>query len=67
MIETPLLVSRGGGVFISVKRNIIVEPITINDNNLEQIVIKIKVFGGDIIWDVLIPIQSHIDVYSSHL
>lgn len=59
---------RGGGVFIAVKHNIIVEPISIVNVGLEQVCIKIKGFGEDIILGcVYIPPQSHANVFSSHL
>ena len=59
---------RGGGVFIAVKRSVTAELIPLNDSGLEQIFVKIKGFGHDIIIGyVYVPPYSRVEVYYIHL
>ena len=61
--------TRGGGVFIAVKRNILAEMLPIDKNHIEQIFIKIKSSNnGDlIIGCVYIPPQSPTKIYTDHV
>lgn len=59
---------RGGGVFITVKRNITAELLSINNNNIEKIFGKIKCHEGDLIIGYIYrPPLSPINVYSDHM
>lgn len=59
---------RGGGVFIAVKRNNPVELLTIADNNIQHIFVKIIYLEGDIAMRcVYIPPLSAIDTYDNRV
>lgn len=59
---------RGGGVLIAIKKNIAAELIETDNDNIEQIFVKVKCkVGVVIIGCVYIPPLSSLDIYNSHI
>lgn len=59
---------RGGGVFIAVRSNISAELIIINRHNIEQVYIKVKCTGNDVIVGcVYIPPRSSLITFTEHM
>lgn len=58
---------RGGGVLISVKNHFNCSQITINNNNIEKIFVKL-IIGSTILLTaaVYIPLHSYVNVYNNH-